>query len=614
MQSFKLSLVLIILFFLAACTPAPITSEVDVSALSTQAVATVYTELTQVPPTVTPTLAPATPLVSAAVSPTSFPTPVSPLPVQVKEQVHGADIAWSPDGQTLAIASCSEGCRLELLKPADLSHLWNVELSGNLSSLLNREGNPSKNGASSLRFSPDGESLAVSWASKASYYEPEIWLFNANDGAVLLQAKIDPALQVLVRDFKFSPNGQNIAVLVEPVWPPETKEIWFLDARDGKILSQWKTGNTESFSYSPSGEQIVTTGETLTLWNVSNGIRSWEMTPDKFTERSGGCQVNKFDQALFSQNQAYIFARGTARERVDDYRCNALLALNLKTQKMVVLQAELDSDPIFPHLSVLYFDESTSELLVHQQYLGLQRWNVETQAVTPVAQTGDFVFSNELVKFPLTGQTEDFYFDGVREFTTIPNQSRMAVSVEIIGDGWGYEDFYLSDVSIGAWLDLFPSKYISDWNEYSMQSPSFSQDGRWLAATNSNGKLRVWDISDLRSVAATVQPNATPEPTSTPAFSCPLAPKPRVKVGDNARITFTNGQKTRLRSAPEAGDNMVAMLAEGTEFEIIDGPVCYLRSGTNQAYVYWKIFVASNSQEGWLAEGDSDSYYVEPLP
>jgi hypothetical protein len=69
-----------------------------------------------------------------------------------------------------------------------------------------------------------------------------------------------------------------------------------------------------------------------------------------------------------------------------------------------------------------------------------------------------------------------------------------------------------------------------------------------------------------------------------------------------------------LRSIPEAGENVVAMLAEGTEFKIIDGPRCYLRPGTNQAYVYWKIFVTSTSQAGWLAEGDTDSYFIEPLP
>jgi hypothetical protein len=30
--------------------------------------------------------------------------------------------------------------------------------------------------------------------------------------------------------------------------------------------------------------------------------------------------------------------------------------------------------------------------------------------------------------------------------------------------------------------------------------------------------------------------------------------------------------------------------------------------------VYWKVFVTLNSQEGWLAEGDPDSYFIEPLP
>jgi len=530
---------------------------------------------------------PATGLVSA-ITPTPFPTPGSPLPVQVKEQVYRADIAWSPDGKTLAIASCYAGCRLELLNPADLSLLWSVELSDS---------------STNLRFGPNGERIAVG--------EAEILLLHAQDGTVAWQTKLTDGSATRV---EFSPNGENIAVLVES-FTSAPNEIRFLDMRDGKISNQWKVGSAESFSYNPSGEQIVTSGEKLTLWNVSTGGLRWELNAEKFPAQSGACQVETFDRAMFSQNQDYLFAHGASMDSLGDFLCNALLALNLKTQKMVVLQPEPDPGYPAPPMSALDFDESTSELLVHQQYLGLQRWNVETQEITAVEQPGDFIFSNDFAQFAPMAQNGDFYFDGVLEFSTIPNQTWLALSVEAIGDGSGYEDFYLYDLSTGAWLDLFPSPYRSDWNEYSMQSPSLSPDGRWLAAINSNGKLRVWNMGfGLHSINTTVQPNATPTPSSTSAFSCPLAPNPRVKVGDTARITFTTGQRTRLRSAPEAGDNVAAMLAEGTEFKIVEGPICYPRPDTNQAYVYWKVSLLSTSQEGWLAEGDFDSYFIEPLP
>jgi hypothetical protein len=87
-----------------------------------------------------------------------------------------------------------------------------------------------------------------------------------------------------------------------------------------------------------------------------------------------------------------------------------------------------------------------------------------------------------------------------------------------------------------------------------------------------------------------------------------------LKVGDSARISFTDGSKTRLRSAPSAGDNVIDNLPEGTEFEIISGPICYPRPERNDSYVYWEISVPSRSAKGWVAEGDLNGYYIEPLP
>lgn len=98
-------------------------------------------------------------------------------------------------------------------------------------------------------------------------------------------------------------------------------------------------------------------------------------------------------------------------------------------------------------------------------------------------------------------------------------------------------------------------------------------------------------------------------------FACPNARRTRLETGDTARITFTDGTSTFLRSQPEGGDNVIDKLPEGTEFEIIGGPICYPRPGRNDAYVYWEIRVRSrNNRTGWVAEGDSDGYYIEPLP
>ena len=116
---------------------------------------------------------------------------------------------------------------------------------------------------------------------------------------------------------------------------------------------------------------------------------------------------------------------------------------------------------------------------------------------------------------------------------------------------------------------------------------------------------------------AGIESKLRPEATDVPTFdfSCPNSPRTRVQVGKSARITFTDETSTFLRSKPEAGDNIIDRLSEGTEFEIIGGPVCYPRPGRSDAYVYWEIRNPSrNNISGWVAEGDLNTYYIEPWP
>ena len=86
-------------------------------------------------------------------------------------------------------------------------------------------------------------------------------------------------------------------------------------------------------------------------------------------------------------------------------------------------------------------------------------------------------------------------------------------------------------------------------------------------------------------------------------------------MGVTGRVTYTDGQTIRLRSAPEAGDNVIDQLPEGTEFEVIDGPVCTPRIDRTDAFVYWKVKVPTrNGISGWLAEGTFNAYFIEPWP
>lgn len=186
----------------------------------------------------------------------------------------------------------------------------------------------------------------------------------------------------------------------------------------------------------------------------------------------------------------------------------------------------------------------------------------------------------------------DRYFS---DFVTRPD----GLLVTTLGDGDG--KLTLSDAQ-GNQLAVYSLDQL-----YQGERNDFGFDGTEYTASYITGWL---PFAPEAGIESNVQSNA-PTPDN---FACPDAPRTRLAVGDTARITFTDGTSTFLRSKPESGGNVIDKLPEGTEFEIISGPICYPRPGRNDAYIYWEISVPSRNIKGWVAEGDSQNYYIEPWP
>jgi hypothetical protein len=89
-----------------------------------------------------------------------------------------------------------------------------------------------------------------------------------------------------------------------------------------------------------------------------------------------------------------------------------------------------------------------------------------------------------------------------------------------------------------------------------------------------------------------------------PPANCPGAPAPRLTVGNNGRVTLTDGTPLRVRNAP-AGE-ILTTIPEGTVFNVLAGPACA------DGYLWWQIQLDGN-QSGWSAEGDADGYFMEPF-
>ncbi len=114
--------------------------------------------------------------------------------------------------------------------------------------------------------------------------------------------------------------------------------------------------------------------------------------------------------------------------------------------------------------------------------------------------------------------------------------------------------------------------------------------------------------SPTLTLTATPSPTLPTFPTVAPSATldslCWTAPRPRLSVGDDARVTSA-AQGLRLRSLPAVGTGQERLLRPGTAFTVTEGPLC------NTGYTWYQVMLADGSS-GWLAEGEGTTYWVEP--
>lgn len=80
----------------------------------------------------------------------------------------------------------------------------------------------------------------------------------------------------------------------------------------------------------------------------------------------------------------------------------------------------------------------------------------------------------------------------------------------------------------------------------------------------------------------------------------------RLNTGDRGRIAFTNGTSSRLRDAPSINGIELALMPEGTEFDVIGGSYC--KDGYR-----WLQLQLSDGTTGWSVEATPQEYWLEPL-
>ncbi|WP_206758265.1 AAA-like domain-containing protein [Nostoc sp. FACHB-190] len=156
------------------------------------------------------------------------------------------DVAFSPDGKTLASASVDKTIKL-----------WNVSTGKEITSLTGHQDQ-----VFSIAFSPDGKTLASGSADKT------IKLWNVSTGKEIASLT---GHQNRVFSVAFSPDGKTLASASMGL----DKNIKLWDVSTGKEINSLTghIGGVISVVFSPDGKTLASTSEdtTIKLWNVRTG-------------------------------------------------------------------------------------------------------------------------------------------------------------------------------------------------------------------------------------------------------------------------------------------------------------------------------------------------------
>lgn len=130
-------------------------------------------------------------------------------------------------------------------------------------------------------------------------------------------------------------------------------------------------------------------------------------------------------------------------------------------------------------------------------------------------------------------------------------------------------------------------------------------------------------VTPITATAAPFTPQPLPQQTQPPKptafdpgspsnapvyFPGPGCSASRIHPNDQAYVV-TLGQFARVfKSKNIPFDPGVRDLVPGEEMTIIGGPYC------DEDWIFWFVEMASDELQGWVPEGNGDTYYLLPLP
>lgn len=132
--------------------------------------------------------------------------------------------------------------------------------------------------------------------------------------------------------------------------------------------------------------------------------------------------------------------------------------------------------------------------------------------------------------------------------------------------------------------------------------------------TNNSIDIPTVDTADTSQGLSPIT-TSTPLPTRTPMGAIRLeasptlacngeVPRTRLIIGERGRVLDDDDRPLNVREGAGTDNDILGILEILQVFDVLEGPRC------EGGYAWY--FVRGNGLEGWIAEGDFSSYYVEP--
>ena len=122
------------------------------------------------------------------------------------------------------------------------------------------------------------------------------------------------------------------------------------------------------------------------------------------------------------------------------------------------------------------------------------------------------------------------------------------------------------------------------------------------------GNTEFYFVDPLGQSSGAPQPQEpAPQPTGAPQVpACPGSLPTRVQVGMTIRVT-TSGKvpKLGIRPQPTLDSKKMFELKSGEKMSVLEGPEC-----SDNSY-FW--YISSSKGKGWVREGNTEFYFVDPL-